>query len=194
MGSTSPDQPVPDGQGGGALARLLDCSTWSLADWYATPLTTAEAGAWLSATQQAIQLRLRGGASCFTLQVLLQICHFWLDELHGTACRTMPQPAASARHAALPDLVYGQLLASRKLRPAGVYLSRGFRQAAHFLEPADYFRVLGEHELLAGLPLSDRPAAPLDLPALLNEAAVIRRLQGTDRRLTTWPRHMDTLG
>ncbi len=176
------------------LARLLHCSTWSLADWYATPLTTAEAGAWLSATQQAIQQRLRDGASCFPLQLLLQICHFWLDELHRPAFETLPHPAGSDRHAALPDLVYGQLLASRKLRPAGVYLSRGFRHAAPFLEPAEYFRVLGEHELLAGLPLSDRPAAPLDLPALLNEAAVIRRLQGADRRLPVWPHHLDTLG
>lgn len=191
MGVT-PNQPAPYRGGRGPLVRLLHCSEWSLADWYATPLTPAEAGDWLSSTQQAIQQRLRSGEPCFPLQVLLQICRFWLDASHVPDSETLRPRKGSVRHAALPELVYGQLLASRKLRSAMPYLERGFRLAAPRLEAAAYFRLLREHELIACLPLSDTPAAPQDLPVLLNEAAVIRRLRRADRRRPICT-HLDTL-
>jgi len=191
MGMISANQSVTGGRG--ALARLLQSAPYSLADWYATPLAPAEARALQSAALEAIQRRLRKGESCFPLQVLLQICRFWIDGLPGQVRKVTRHMAGSAREAALQALVHGQLLASRKLHPAGVHLSLGFRHAAPLLETADYFRLLRVHELLAYLPLSDQPAVPLDLPALLNEAAVIRRLQRGDRRRPAGP-HLDTLG
>jgi len=186
-------QSVTDGPRQGPLARLLACEGYSLADWYATPLSPAQAGTLLSLTQQAIQGRLRRGGSCIPLQLLLAICRFWLEEQRARTALYWPYPAGSAREVALQELVHGQLLVSRKLRPAEVHLSLGFRAAAPLLETSDYFRLLREHELLACLPLSGQPATAQDLPALLNEAAVIRCLQRGDRRRPAWP-HLDTLG
>jgi hypothetical protein len=193
MESGSINQPVTERLREGPLAGLLSCASYSLADWYATPLSTTEAGTLLSLTQQAIQRRLRGGESCVPLQVLLQICRFWLEALPEPPGESWRYPARSEREAALQELVHGQLLVSRKLRPALFHLSLGFRHAAPLLETADYFRLLREHELLACLPLSGEPAAAQDLTALLNEAAVIRRLQRSERRQPAWP-HLDTLG
>jgi len=187
-------QPASDKLPQDPLARLLAGTDYSLAHWYARPLSPEEAGTWQSAAQRAIQDSLRSGVPCFPLQVLLQICRFWMDErpLPDTISGVDPIPAGR-REAALRELVHGQLLVSRKLRPAYLHLSRGFRQAAPLLETTDYFSLLQEHELLARLPLSDTPAAAQDLPALLNEAAVIRALQRGDRRRPDWP-HLDTLG
>ncbi len=193
MGTGSANQPVTVVLPQGPLAGLLAGADYALTDWYATPLSASAAGVLLSATQRAIPSRLRSGASSATLQVLLQICRFWQEVPRGSPAMLWQQPVQSAREAALQELVHGQLLASRKLRPALAHLARGFRHAAPLLETADYFRLLREHELLAGLPFSDTPAAAADLPALLNEAAVIRRLQHGGRRQPAWP-HLDTLG
>jgi len=193
METGSVNQPVTERLRCGPLARLLSCAGYSLADWYATPLSPAEAGTMLSLTQQAIQWRLRSGESCVPLQLLLQICRFWLETTPDLPGESWRFPARPDREAALQELVHGQLLISRKLRPALFHLSLGFRHAAPLLETADYFRLIREHELLACLPLSGQPAAPQDLTALLNEAAVIRRLQRGERRQSTWP-HLDTLG
>jgi hypothetical protein len=187
------NQPVADTLPPGPLSRLLAGADYALADWYATPLAPATASALLSATQTAFQACLRSGASCVPLQVLLQICRFWLEGSLEPLGTSRELPVQSAREAALQSLVRGQLLASRKLRPALAYLACGFRQAAPLLETGDYFRLLREHELLACLTFSDKPAAAQDLPALLNEAAVIRCLQRGNRFQPAWP-HLDTLG
>jgi hypothetical protein len=175
------------------LARLLSDADYSLADWYATPLVPAAAGALLRVTQRVIQSRLRSGGPRLPLQVLLQIARFSLEGPSAPLAAIPLDPPPTAREAALQELVYGQLLVSRKLRPAPAHLARGFRLAAPLLETPEYFRLVREHELLACLPLSDTPAAARDLPVLLNEAAVIRRLQRGDRRRPAWP-HLDTLG
>lgn len=173
----------------GPLTGLLGSTGWSLADWYATPLAPALAELLLATSRDALTVRLKNGASPVPLGVLQQIARFWLAEPAGDT----RAPAADAREHALQELVRGQLLASRKLRPAMTHLARGFHLAAPFLETADYFRLLREHELLSCLPYADAPAAALDLPALLNEAAVIRRLRQGDRRRPVFP-HTDTLG
>jgi hypothetical protein len=193
MEIASVNQPVTDLLRQGPLARLLAGADYSLADWYATPLSPSAAGVWLTAAHRAVQDRLRSGASCFALQVLLRICRFWKEGRPAADAVLRAGPLHTAHEAALLELVHGQLLASCKLQPAYTHLARGFRQAAPWLETADYFRLLREHELLACLPLSDTPSAAQDLPALLNEAAVIRRLQRGERRRPAWP-HLDTLG
>ncbi|MGD2112862.1 MAG: hypothetical protein PVI50_05710 [Gammaproteobacteria bacterium] len=177
----------------GPLARLLSAADYSLADWYATPLAPAAAGALLRVTQRAIQARLRSGGSCLPLEILLQIARFSLEKPSAPLPAISRNPPPAAREAALQELVYGQLLVSRKLQPAPAHLARGFRLAAPLLEATEYFRLVREHELLTCLPFSDTPAAARDLPALLNEAAVIRRLQRGNRRRPTWP-HLDTVG
>jgi hypothetical protein len=189
MANHTENQPVTNALPAGPLGGLLAGRGWSLADWYATPLTPAAAERLLAATRGAIAARLKSGVSPVSLRVLQQIAHFWLD---GAAGESM-LASADARERALEELVRGQLLASRKLCPAMTHLERGFRLAAPFLETADYFRLLREHELLACLPFSAVPAPARDLPALLNEAAVIRRLRQGDRRRPVRP-HTDTLG
>lgn len=172
------------------LARLLAGEDYALGDWYATPLTSAQAGMLLEAARQAQRSCLCAGGSCGPMQMLAEICHFWL----GKAPRAgATDPVTHPREAALRELVTGQLLASRKRVPATTHLARGFRLAAPFLETPEYFRLVREHELLACLPYSDRPAVAQDLPVLLNEAAVIRRLRHGDRRRPIWP-HLDTVG
>ncbi|MDE2089269.1 MAG: hypothetical protein KGJ12_04550, partial [Gammaproteobacteria bacterium] len=83
----------------------------------------------------------------------------------------------AARDQALVELVYGQLLMSRKLYGAMEHLTAGFARAANLFAPDEYFSVLKRHALLGHLSLSERPSAPQDLASLLTEAAVIRRLE-----------------
>jgi hypothetical protein len=93
----------------------------------------------------------------------------------------------------LLELVYGQLLISRKLQPATIHLEQGFMRAACYLDSGDYLRLLRRHELLGYLVLTDTPADPQPLDALLSEAAVIRRLrENTGRRNEN--DHHDTVG
>ncbi|MEZ5541228.1 MAG: hypothetical protein R3F42_04205 [Pseudomonadota bacterium] len=189
MANHAENHTVLDALPAGPLTRLLTGTDWSLADWYAVPLAPALAARLLAATRDAFTARLLGGASPVTLRVLQQIVQFALDGTVGEAVTH----TAGAREHALGELVRGQLLASRKLQPAMTHLERGFRLAAPFLATADYFRLLHEHELLACLPYGATPAVAQDLPALLNEAAVIRRLRQGDRRRPVFP-HTDTLG
>lgn len=177
----------------GPLSRLLAGADYSLADWYATPLSGPVVAALQEALAQAQRVHLCAGGTDAVLPVLADICRFWRGALPAADALPVPQRASHERATALRELVAGQLLISRKLRPAATRLACGFRLAASALAPGDYFRLLREHELLARLPCSDTPAPAQDLPALLTEAAVIRRLCRGDRRRPGWP-HLDTLG
>ena len=92
------------------------------------------------------------------------------------------------------EMVYGQLLLSRRQWPALQHLDRGFSLAAGYLEATDYFLLVRRHDLLRHIPLADAPVVPHGLQALLAEAAVIRQLQGTAGRHPCSVSHHDTLG
>jgi hypothetical protein len=177
-----------------AAASLLLQGPLSLAAWYADPLAQGMAEGLQAGAEQALQARLRAGAaSCFQLQVLQLVCHFWLAESISLEYERLRISAASGCEQALLELVYGQLLVSCKDRPAHRHLESGFALAAPQLDAADYFRLLRRHELLGYLHLSGTATRPQALDALLAEAAVIRRLQqgtGTQYRGT----HADTVG
>ena len=76
---------------------------------------------------------------------------------------------------------------------AGEHLARGFRLAVPWLSSAGYFELVRRHERLDCLRLTDTPAPPQGLAALLAEAAVVQRLQtgGRGRRPNE---HRDTVG
>ncbi len=83
---------------------------------------------------------------------------------------------ACARERALVELVWGQLLMSRRLSGAMEHLARGFDIARPFLSNRAYFALLKRHRLLARLPLFPAPRPAQCLEALLTEARVIERL------------------
>jgi hypothetical protein len=107
--------------------------------------------------------------------------------------RQLVVSATAKRDRALLELVFGQLLMSRKQQPALRHLDAGFRLAAGYLEAGDYFLLVRRHELLRHIPLSGETAAPRGLQSLLAEAAVIRQLRGAER-YACGVSHHDTVG
>lgn len=172
---------------------LLGCERPSLALWYADPLSGEVAEVLHAAAQEALQTRLCAGTPCFQLHVLQFVCRFWLEAATEPEYDRLAIAAGDRAEQALLEIVYGQLLISRKYRHAAPHLERGFAQAVRYLESSDYFRLVRRHELLGHLCVSDTPSPPQGLAALLAEAAVTRQLQaggGHHYRLT----HLDTIG
>ena len=170
--------------------ELLDTAPPSLAGWYADPLDATDTADLLLQVEASQQTCLRRGASCFRVQLLALICHEWLL---GESHNCQEPLAGNDYERALQELVRGQLLASRKLKGALDYLEHGFHLAAPRLAPQEYFELLHRHESLACLSFTDTPSAPQDLAALLNEAAVTKRLRGNE--CITHPfDHGDTVG
>jgi hypothetical protein len=184
-----------------ALMPTEDCTAgvllkpgWpSLAGWYADPIAAPAAQALLDAAERRLQSRLCRGGRCFPLHVLRMICHHWLQSGSALDYRQLSALTCDIDERALVELVYGQLLISGKRLPARQHLARGFSLAAQTLDTADYFLLLRQHELLGYLPLSGVASVPQDLRSLLEQAAVIRRLQEGERRPLN-NSHCDTVG
>lgn len=174
-------------------ASLLVPGQPSLSAWYADPPAQGAASALLARTERAMQTQLREGAPCFQLRVLQLLCHCWLGEVLTAEYAQLLVAAAGDRERGLLELVYGQLLVSRKYRQADWHLQRGFTLVAPRLNAADYFCLVRRHELLGYLCLSDTPAPPQTLAALLTEASVVRRLRGETGRKYSCS-HLDTVG
>jgi hypothetical protein len=178
---------------GNPAADLLRPQQPSLAAWYAGPLTAGELARLQLAAAAGLKSRLCKGGSSFRPQLLQLVC----QSLAGTdiepGYRQLSASVHATRDMVLLELVYGQLLISRKLQPATKPLEQGFMRAARYLDSGDYLRLLRRHELLGYLVLTDTPADPQPLDALLSEAAVIRRLrENTGRRNEN--DHHDTVG
>ncbi|MGB5259191.1 MAG: hypothetical protein WBO34_01575 [Gammaproteobacteria bacterium] len=172
---------------------LLDRAPPSLVAWYAEPLNMASAANLLSRAEVCQQACLRAGESCFRSRVLALICHDWLGSEPEFHYKALTALAREGCERALLELVRGQLLACRKRHGAMECLQYGFRLAAPYLVPDEYFTLLRRHELLASLPYTDHSASPQGLAALLNEAAVINRLRSGERETRTCL-HQDTVG
>ena len=175
------------------LTRLLERQAASLSGWYADPVSKDTARALAGMAQSSLRSRLCGGGDCSQLHLLLLACHFWTGGSIELDYEQLAASTGNGRERALLELVYGQLLISCKCRHALLHLASGFSLAVDHLGTSDYFFLVRQHELLAYLPLSSRPAAPLDLESLLTEARVIKRLQaGSGRRYDN--AHHDTVG
>jgi hypothetical protein len=172
---------------------LLETTQPSLTGWYADPIAASAAQTLLVAAQRQLQSRLRHAEQRFPLHLLRMICHYWTRSDSLLEYQQLSALAGEDRERALQQLVYGQLLISRKRLAARQHLARGFSLAARYLDTPDYFLMVRRHELLACLPVSGMPAMPQDLHALLTEAAVIRRLQKGEHRAHMHMHH-DTLG
>ncbi|MFA7387282.1 MAG: hypothetical protein WCZ87_06430 [Thiohalobacteraceae bacterium] len=164
-----------------------------VAGWYATPLSVEAAESLGAQARQALQRALAGRRSLFAPQLAELIAGFWLGRDIALDYRSLQATLRSDR-AALAELVYGQLLMSRKLLGASEHLRQGFRRAVTRLAPAEYLALLRRHDLLEVLVLTSRPAAPQPLAELLREAGVIRRLERGSARRDVLHRHDDTLG
>jgi len=174
-------------------ARGLAGRQASLGAWYGEPLAAVDAGRLCAEAERLLRYRLCAGRPVFQLQVLQLLGRYWMGNSISLDYRQLAASTRVQRDRALLELVFGQLLLSRKLRPALQHLDNGFRLAVEHLEVVDYFRLVRRHDLLRYLPLSDEAAAPQGLQSLLAEAAVIRRLRGAER-FARGVSHHDTLG
>ena len=146
--------------------------------WYATPLTPEQASALLHQATERRQRALRRGGRCRLCRLLEMVAEFWLGEPVEEQYAALRHTFRGSAHGrALVELVYGQLLASRRLPGAHRHLAEGFRIAKPLLSAGDYFVVMKRHKLLQRLPLAAHPSPPVGLHELLNTAAVIDRLQ-----------------
>lgn len=179
-----PDHPAVD---------LLRPQRPSLAAWYAGPLAAGKLIKLQLAAATGLQSRLCRGGSSFRPQLLQLVCRSLAGMDIEPDYRQLSATVHAARDAALLELVYGQLLISRKLQPASKRLEQGFMRAARFLDSGDYLRLLRRHELLGYLVLTETPVDPQPLDVLLSEAAVIRRLCGNTGRCNK-NAHCDTVG
>ncbi len=175
------------------LVALLGAAQPALAIWYADPLPPPKARLLQEMARRERQACLCRGEPCFRLELLQLVCRYWLDAGAGQTYRQLVSLPRDAAGQALLELVYGQLLISRRLNPARWHLERGFALAARVLGSADYFTLVRRHERLGWLPLGDTPAAPATLQALLNEAGVIAQLAESQRTLHAQT-HCDTVG
>ncbi len=149
---------------------------FTLGGWYADPCPAEAARQALAAVEQREQALRRRGRGSFVLRLSAMLAHATLgDDVEAEYERLAA--LAARRHTraqALVELVYGQILMSRRRAGAMVHLDRGFALARHLLAPDDYFVVLKRHALLALLPPADLPGAPL--ADLLTTARVMARL------------------
>ncbi|HKJ08105.1 MAG TPA: hypothetical protein VKA76_03360 [Gammaproteobacteria bacterium] len=167
--------------GGNSIVRhvALMEGALPLAAWYGQPMSPAEAADLLREAHQRLQRSHARGRACFACGLQALIARYWLGRDVEGDYRTLMATAPGERELALADLVYGQLLMSRKRADAMTHLNDGFARAVHELGAREYFEVLHRHELLAYLPpMATGTVPPQGLDALLAEAGVIRRLQG----------------
>jgi len=165
----------------------------SLAAWYGEPLALSDALRLCAEAERLLRSRLCTGQPVFQLQVLQLLSHYWMGDSTSLDYQQLAAAATTQRDRALLEIVYGQLLLSRRRRPALQHLDCGFGFAAGYLEATDYFLLVRRHDLLRHIPLSDKAAAPQGLQSLLAEAAVIRQLRGAER-YACGVSHHDTVG
>ena len=162
-------------------------SEWfcALGRWYADPLTPQQAQTLLEETRTRRHPRAGRNRRCYTCQLQELVARYWLGEAVQDEYQRLAQRLRHTSHGrALLELIYGQLLMSRRLSAARRHLDEGFRRAVPLLSTTDYFAILRRHQQLARLPLTDNELPPQTLAALLTTAAVIERMtQGAPQ----WP-------
>jgi hypothetical protein len=170
----------------GKLASLLG-------RWYGDPLSVEVAQAMLGRAHAALQASYRRGADGLDCHIQMMIAHYWVGDAIDSDYRNLV--VSDRRAIALVELVYGQLLMSKKLKGAMDHLDAGFEHATELVEASEYFSLRERHRLLAHIPLSERPSLPRDLSSLLTEASVIERLKiaNSQRRVLAFD-PSDTIG
>lgn len=156
-----------------------------LARWYAAPLAAEHAQQLLERMEQRQRRYTVRAKRHFCLRLLQLYVHFQRATANGSEdigagqYRHLLAITPRSPHArALLELLWGQLLLSRKIQGAWQHLDEGFRLATHIFHNADYFVVMKRHQQLRHIPLQAKPAARAhSLDELLRLAGVIEQLQ-----------------
>jgi hypothetical protein len=149
-----------------------------LGSWYADPLSPDESTTLFEQSEKREARRKRHGGNTLACKIQKMIAEFWLDrDIRDTYQMLKPAAERSAHGRALLELIYGQLLLSRRLSDGLTHLDHGFRLAANLFTAGDYLEVMNRHRLLRQLPLADTPATAEPLEALLISAQVIERMK-----------------
>ncbi len=150
-----------------------------LSTWYANPLSKHEAEQQLHEVR--IKLKQAHESNYQQLRIEEMIARFWLNRNISGDIENLIATCIDEQSHALINLIYGQLLISRKLKGGMDYLQQGFQHASKLFPAAAYLEVMRRHERLKHLPLTDSPAAAQTLQDLLMEADVIKRLKGKEK-------------
>ena len=170
-------------------------SSLRLSAWQAEPMSHARANENLEGVRALLQQAYQKGAETSLLKVVKMTARYWLGHFRRVDFDNLLCTQDSEKYQALACLVYGQLLISQKRSGAHEMLKQGFDRIQPWLQADEYFTLLKRHQQLAVLNLSPSASVALSLQELLNEAAVVRKLQGGDARIR--PRsgdRSDTLG
>lgn len=144
--------------------------------WYATPLLRESAESLAKTAQLYLARSGKHGKTPFSGVMQQTIAEWWLESDIPLGLTRGMHYANTKRKMALYHLILGQLLMSCKLNMALDYLDMGLRYADGLMGAADYFTLYNRHEELRYLSLSDVRQTAHDLPELLNESRVIRKL------------------
>ncbi len=156
-------------------------ATGLLGRWFADPLSPSQARQLLAQAEAREAVLRRRGGRCRCCGLMRLIAQSWLDRPSAEPFRDLLVRAHQRRTSALTELIYGQLLAARRLEGGNRHLRRGFELASPLLAPADYFQLLERHRRLALLPEAPQPAPAEPLATQLTAAAVMERLRGPQR-------------
>lgn len=168
---------------------------FQLSAWHAEPLTQAAAQALLNDVRISMRKNVIQNRQILALRLQEMIARFWLGYPIVMMYETLIAQTWNDNDRALIELVYGQLLMSKKLQGASVHLHKGFGLARKALGPEEYFLLMNRHNLLDFLVLSKTPATGQNLQTLLNEAGVIQRLQaGRGKSRPAATDNEDTIG
>lgn len=147
-----------------------------LVRWYAQPLSGQSAEKIAYRARQHLDKQGQNGYASFTGIMLQTIADWWLDTNNVICPVRGIHYANTKRKLALYHLIIGQLLISCKMQNAMDYLDMGLRHADGLINASDYFTLYNRHEELRYLALSSTRQQAYDLPVLLNESRVIRKL------------------
>ena len=156
---------------------LLQDELLPLHMWYAQPLDQEQAKQLLEFSAKMQKSALMHGKDVFEFKLRELIARFFLNKNIQLEYQTMSALLKDDRQRAQLELVYGQLLISRKLAGAHEHLKQGFLLARPFIESAFYFGVMKQHEQLAIIKTGNTAVPALSLEDLITEAGVIRKLE-----------------
>ena len=150
----------------------------SLGLWYADPLSPERAAELLALSEERENRKKRQGGNPLLSRIQRMLANFWLGgDIHDSYQMLKPSAARSAHGKALLELIYGQLLLSRRIAAGLPHLDKGFRLATPLFSAGDYLEVMNRHRLLRQLPLTDEAGMAESLEMMLTASRVIERMR-----------------
>ena len=144
--------------------------------WYAVPVSSERAEILSQSAKYRLAKAGQRGQASFVGIMMQTIADWWLEPHTSLSLSRGLHYADSQRKKAIYHLLVGQLLMSCKIDTAMEHLDEGLRQADGLISSSDYFTLYNRHEELRYVPVSNVRQKAYDLPQLLNESRVIRKL------------------